>query len=114
MLIDPGNSPQIAKKHLFKFELSWLIREDFNKLVAEIWHKESKGHTPLEIWQNKIRRLRQYLRGWEKNTKGAIKTEKTQIIEKIDQLDKKAETTVLQQHEVDQKHCLKERLVHIL
>jgi hypothetical protein len=48
---------------MFKFELTWLIREDFYVMVAQIW-QENKGRTPLEIWQNKIWRLKQYLRGW--------------------------------------------------
>jgi hypothetical protein len=26
------------------------------------------GHTPMERWHAKIRRLRQFLRGWAKNT----------------------------------------------
>jgi hypothetical protein len=95
---------------MFKFELSWLIREDFHGIVAKIWQEENKGRTPLERWQNKIRRLRQYLRGWAKNQNGAYKKEKKELTDRLDQLDKKAETTVLQQHEVDLKHCLKERL----
>jgi hypothetical protein len=33
---------------------------------------------------------------------------------KIEQLDKKAETTMLLQHEVDMKRCLKKRLVQLL
>jgi hypothetical protein len=32
----------------------------------------------------------------------------------IEQLDKKAETTMLLPHEVDMKHCLKERLIQLL
>jgi hypothetical protein len=29
VLLDTGDSPPSAKKHMFKFELSWLTREDF-------------------------------------------------------------------------------------
>jgi len=36
-------------------------------MVSEIWSNVNEGHTPLEIWQANIRRLRQYLRGWGKN-----------------------------------------------
>jgi hypothetical protein len=39
-----------------------------------------------------------------------LEKEKKELSEKIDQLGKKAEATVLQQHEVDLQHCLKERL----
>jgi hypothetical protein len=43
----------------------------------------------MEIWQNKIRALRKYLRGWANNINGAYKKEKKEIISKLDELDKK-------------------------
>jgi hypothetical protein len=45
-------------------------------MVAEIWNKETKGFTPIQKWQNKIRKLRQFLRGWAINMNGAYKKEK--------------------------------------
>ena len=70
--------------------------------------------SPLEIWQTKIRRLRQYLRGWAKNISRAYKKEKKEILNKLDGLDKKAETNVLADHEINLKHVLKERLAELL
>jgi hypothetical protein len=114
LLIDTGEITPPIKIQLFKFELSWLLREDFCGIVAEIWQQENNGHTPLQIWQNKIRRLRQYLRGGSKNYIGAFRKEKKELSDRIDQLDKKAEMIVLQQHEVDLQYCLKERLTTLL
>jgi hypothetical protein len=68
----------------------------------------------MEIWQNKIRVLRKYLRGWSKNLNGANKKEKEQITRKIDELDKKAESTILSPQEVDLRQCLNIRLIQIL
>jgi hypothetical protein len=42
------------------------------------------------------------------------KKEKQEIMTRIEQLDKKSETTVLLPHEVDLKHCLKARLIQLL
>jgi hypothetical protein len=78
----------------FKFELGWLIREGFFDLVSSIWQQESR-ETAIQIWQNKIRSLRQYLRGWAKNSTGLIKKEKQKLLELIDELDKKAKFTCL-------------------
>jgi hypothetical protein len=39
--------------------------------------------------------LRQYLRGWAKNVRGAYKKEQKTLLEKLDELDKKAETMLL-------------------
>jgi hypothetical protein len=42
----------------------------------------------------KIRRLRYHLRGWAKHTSGVNKKEK-ELLDKLDNLDKKAETSLL-------------------
>jgi mannosylglycoprotein endo-beta-mannosidase len=69
---------------------------------------------PLERWQNKIRRLRQYLRGWATHTAGTYKKEKKRLLSLLENLDKKAETTTLSDQEIHLKHFLKERLVLLL
>jgi hypothetical protein len=61
--------------------------------------ERNKGMSLLEIWQNKIRALRRYLSGWAKNMNGAYKKEKKDITNKLDELDKKAESTMLLPHE---------------
>jgi hypothetical protein len=62
----------------------------------------------------KIRRLRQYLRGWAKNVSGAYKKEKKTPLNKLDELDKKAENSLLHETELNLKHVLNERLVELL
>lgn len=90
LLLDAGTGTHANKQPLFKFELGWLLRDGFYDLVANVWEKEAKGSTGMERWQNKIRRLRQFLRGWAKNIIGAYKKEKARLIEKADELDKKS------------------------
>jgi len=53
-----------------------LIRDGFFDMVAKLWQFETSGNTALEKSQNKIRHMRQYLRGWAKHTAGAYKKEK--------------------------------------
>jgi hypothetical protein len=113
LLLKMGMSSQHTA-HLFKFELVWLLKDGFYDLVTDIWQRERKGSTSLEIWQNKIRSLRKYLRGWAKKQNGAYKKEKKELSSKIDELDKKAEHAMLLPHEVDLRHCLKVRLIQLL
>ena len=40
-------------------------------------------------------RLRQHLRGWAKNVSGAYKKEKKELLDKLNELDKKAENVML-------------------
>jgi hypothetical protein len=65
LLLDTGMPSQHSPK-MFKFELSWLFKDGFYDMVTRIWQAEKKGSNSMEIWQNKIRALRKYLRGWAK------------------------------------------------
>jgi hypothetical protein len=58
--------------------------------------------------------LWKYLRGWSKNLNGANKKEKEEITRKTNELDKKAESTMLSPHEVDLRHRLNTQLIQIL
>jgi hypothetical protein len=61
--------------------LGWLTRDDFYEEVAKAQMEQRKGKTSMETWQNKIRRLRQFLRGWAKNKSGHYKNEKKQLLQ---------------------------------
>jgi hypothetical protein len=45
---------------------------------------------------------------------GANKREKQELMREADELDKKAETQLLGQLEIDLKQCIKDRLAHLL
>jgi len=46
------------------------------------------GHTSLERWQAKIRRLRQYLRGMCQNCGWGVYKEKKSLLDKLDEFEK--------------------------
>ncbi len=54
MLLDTCKGSHKDSQPLFKFELGWLLREDFQKLLANIWTKDIRGATNIARWQNKI------------------------------------------------------------
>jgi hypothetical protein len=94
--------------------LGWLLRDEFCEMVSDVWQSTLVDGSPIQRWQAKIRRLRQYLRGWAKNVSGVYKKEKTIILNKLDELDKKAKTAILNEFELDLKHVLNERLAEFL
>ena len=79
-----------ASQPIFIFELGWLTRVDFWEVVERSWKSDCEENTALYIWQNKIRRLQEFLRGWAKNKRGHYEEEKKELISKLDRLDKKA------------------------
>jgi hypothetical protein len=68
----------------------------------------------MQRWQNKIRRLRHFLRGWAKNMNGAYNKEKQELLRKAEELDKKAESHLLSQREWDLKQSIHERITQLL
>jgi hypothetical protein len=90
------------------------LKEGIFEVVSEVWNKETRGSTLMQRWQNKIRRLRQFLRGWAKNMNGAYKKEKQELLSKVEELDKKAESQLLSQREWDLKRSIHERITQLL
>ena len=86
----------------------------FFYLVKGVWESENRGRSPLEQWQNKIRRLRRFLRGWARNLISQNRRDKSNLLAKIDVLDRKAETILLSPQEVELRHHLKGQLTKLL
>jgi hypothetical protein len=114
LLLNSRDNTMKSGPPMFKFELGWLLRDGFSNMVKQIWSTEMDGNTPMDRWQAKIRKLRQYLRGWAKHTSGINQKEKKSLLNKLDELDRRAELTILTQQELDLKCCLHNRLANLL
>jgi hypothetical protein len=77
LLIDSGKQAHIGNKAHFSFELSWFRQDGFSDLVKKEWLSLPNVGNPIENWQNKIRHLRSFLRGWAKNMISFYKSEKS-------------------------------------
>jgi NCAIR mutase (PurE)-related protein len=53
------------------------------------------SNRPMEVWLNKLRHIRRFLKGWAKNQSEKYKKEKKRLLNIIDYLDLKAETNLL-------------------
>jgi len=114
LLLNTGDSSSTHTQPMFRFELGWLLRDGFRDLVAKIWSDVHTGTTAMERWHAKVRKLRQYLRGWAKNVSGSNKKEKKELLDKLDVLDKKAEHSLLTSQEIDLKNFMSNRLATLL
>jgi hypothetical protein len=114
LLLSTEAKAKPKKQPPFKFELGWLLKEGFFEVVSEVWNKETRGSTPMQRWQKKIRRLRQFFRGWAKNMNGSYKKGKQELLRKAVELDKKAESQLRSQREWDLKQSIHERITQLL
>lgn len=113
LLLDSGQATHKGKSDAFSFESSWFTREGFVDMISREWNKHAGGNSSVDVWQNKIRHLRQFLRGWAKNISGVYRDEQDRLLKCIDTLDRQAETRMLD----DQERALKyeaEQRVRIL
>jgi hypothetical protein len=60
----------------FKFELSWLTKEDIMEVVRPIWEEDANGKCAIDEWNWRLGNTRKKLRGWAKNVDAAYKKEK--------------------------------------
>ena len=80
LLLDTGEQAFVGNASRFTFEFSWFKQEGFYDLVVREWNAIQVGNSPVEWWQNKIRHLRQFLRGWARNKSGEYKSLRDRLI----------------------------------
>ena len=114
LLVDSGEATHVGNKSMYSFESAWFEREGFLDLIAREWAKDTGGGTNVERWQNKIRHLRQFLRGWAKHLSGIYKAEKERLLLLIQSLDLKAESSILDTRELETKVEAELRLKELL
>ena len=95
LIIDSSEQAHMGNKSHFSFKLSWMRQDGFYDMVCREWLSINSGSSPMERWQNKIRHLRQFLRGWARNLSRVYKQQKEKFLILIDELDIKAETIPL-------------------
>ena len=61
---------QPVKNISFRFELAWLKDINFKPLVHEIWTKPCHADTAFDRIQAKLKRVKQYFKGWGFNKQG--------------------------------------------
>jgi hypothetical protein len=114
LLLNSGATSTSGNEPLFKFECGWLLRDGFVEMIRWIWPNHIEGNNPIERWQGKIRRVRQYMRGWAKNMNDQYKKEKEHMLNSLDLLDQKVESIPLDDNEIVLKQYLNNRLAELL
>ena len=83
-------------------------------MVKEIWMKPIGGATPIQRWNNKMRNMRTFLRGWARHTTGMLKKEKARLSAIIDELEEIAESQPLSTQDIELKNQSIARIAQLL
>jgi hypothetical protein len=68
------------KSSVFRFELSWLKHPDVLSKVEELWREPTRDQVALDMFHFKLKKVRQFLKGWGYNQAGQkIKRKKRKL-----------------------------------
>ena len=90
----------------FKFELCWFLREDLVNVVGKVWVDYYRGKSRADKWQNRGRKLRKVLKGWNLNYVWLYKKQKKVLSAAIDEIDRESERVGLS----NEKYLLRKHL----
>ena len=72
-----------VSKLSFRFELSWIKDQEFKPLVDKIWNKPCHASSALERIQSKLKRFKQFFKGWGFNRQGQQRKKKKEMQEEL-------------------------------
>jgi hypothetical protein len=104
---------QFPKSVSFKIEKWWFLRSDFVEVVEKSWNQQTKGVKAIDIWQEKIRRLRQVTKGWSCNIEAELRKLKRDMMLEYDILDIKSESDELSDCEKSRMKAIHEEMSRI-
>jgi hypothetical protein len=90
LILDVGESKERSGGQ-FRFELSWLTKEDIMEVIWPIWEADANGKCAIEEWNWRLGNTRKKLRDWAKNVDVAYKKEKKRLSDILHYLDLQTE-----------------------
>ena len=103
LILSTQTSPP-PKKIPFRFELTWLKDQNFTPVVKSIWDKPCHAHTALDRIQIKLKRFKQFFKGWGFNRQGEQKAKKKAMHEELLSLEQLEEDVLLSADQIRQKN----------
>lgn len=98
----------------FKFELSWLKQPEFLQNVERIWKEQTRDDNVLDRIQFKLRKIKQFFKGWGFNLAGARKKRKQEIQCELAKIELEEENGILNDQQRQQRCSLNAELFDIL
>lgn len=91
---------QVRRRKKFCFKKMWLRNEEVLDIIKENWTLPTCINDAVGYLVRKVRRLQKFLKNWEKRSFGNIIARKKELIQKVDDLERKQEGNKLIQEEM--------------
>jgi hypothetical protein len=120
-LILNSGEPMRIKERRFFFEKQWFCQPGFIERVTDLWlrarseppHRYGPLCDSIDEWQNCIRRMRHYLRGWGKNVDCDLRHRNAALKAEISMLDHLADTVGISVTEWARRYDIERELTFI-
>jgi hypothetical protein len=89
--------------HEFRYELSWKLRPKFRDIVVNNWTLPVRSRKNIDIWKEKVKRLKRALKGWNINEEGKNRRKINILKMNLNRLDIQNESATLSEKEKEEK-----------
>jgi hypothetical protein len=84
-----------VKSREFRFEKSWLLHPDFQLRVEKAWKSHVRGSDNISVFQEKLRNVKNSLKGWGANVRGESLKLKKELLNELENLEALEEDNIL-------------------
>jgi hypothetical protein len=92
--MDTKESVEVRSRE-FRFEKSWLLQPDFQLRVDKAWKIPMRGSDSISVVQEKLRNVKNSLKGWGANVRGESLKIKRDLLSELENLENLEEDNVL-------------------
>jgi hypothetical protein len=103
LLLTDSNNTNTPKNREFRFDLSWLTKDDFLPMVEEVWNKYVSSSDPVDILNIKLKRFKKHFKGWGSSLFGHTRRKKKELKEELFSMEEKEESVPLSPDEFVRK-----------
>ena len=114
LLSTNSNHPQNPKPREFRFEMSWMTKEEFLPLVSKIWQRPVKSSNPIDVLNIKLKRFKKFFKGWGADKFGHDRKEKEKIKNELADIETMEEQGNLDPETLDRRAELCGKLQQML
>jgi hypothetical protein len=112
-VIDSGIKEPVVFKQ-FRFELCWFNRPDLVDVVTKVWNDVYEGRNVLDVLQNRKKKLRRVLKGWNLNIESVYKKERKRLSDLLNSIDINSQIAGLSASDYELRISLQYQLNYVL
>ena len=116
LILDSGDE-SIVRSNRFFFETGWMVVDGFRERTTEVWlnllNRPNRHRDPLDLWNFLADGLRRFLTGWGANLGSETCRNKEAILRQIQELNRVADASSLDNDGWALRYHLEDELVQI-